>query len=55
MRLKISDLSSIHDTKEFINEIEKTIKEFYRILKSGHYCAIVIGDTKRNKMYQSLA
>lgn len=27
----------------------------YRVLKSNKYCAILIGDTRRNKMYQPLA
>jgi len=46
------DLSNIHDLDEFCNEIEK---EFYRVLKKDKYCAILIGDTRRNKMYQPLA
>jgi len=49
------DLSNIHDLDEFCDEIEKVAKEFYRVLKKGKYCAILIGDTRRNKMYQPLA
>ena len=49
------DLSNIHDLDEFCDEIEKVAKEFYRVLKKDKYCAILIGDTRRNKMYQPLA
>lgn len=49
------DLSNIHDIDKFTDEIEKVAKELYRVLKNGKYCAILIGDTRRNKMYQPMA
>jgi DNA modification methylase len=49
------DLSNIHDLDEFCDEIEKVAKEFYRVLKKDKHCAILIGDTRRKKMYQPLA
>lgn len=49
------DLSGIHDIDEFCDEIEKVAKELYRVLKVGKYCAILMGDTRRKKMYQPLA
>lgn len=49
------DLSSIHNLDEFANEIEKVAKEMFRVLKTGKFCAILIGDTRRQKMYQPLA
>ena len=49
------DLSNIHDLDEFCDEMEKVALEFYRVLKKNKYCAILIGDTRRNKMYQPLA
>lgn len=49
------DLSGIHDIDAFVEEIEKVAKELYRVLKKGKYCAILMGDTRRNKMYQPLA
>jgi len=49
------DLSNIHDIDEFANEMEKVAKEFYRVLKPSKYCAVLIGDTRRNKMYQPMA
>ena len=49
------DLSNIHDLDEFCDEIEKAAREFYRVLKQNKFCAILIGDTRRNKMYQPLA
>jgi len=49
------DLSNIHDLDTFCDEIEKVAKEFYRVLKKNNFCAILIGDTRREKMYQPLA
>lgn len=49
------DLSNIHDIDKFCDEVEKVASELYRVLKKDHYCAILIGDTRRNTMYQPLA
>jgi len=49
------DLSNIHDLDKFCDEMEKVAYEFYRVLKKDKYCAVLIGDTRRNKMYQPLA
>jgi DNA modification methylase len=49
------DLSHIKDLDKFCDEIEKVAGELYRVLKKDKYCAILIGDTRRNKMYQPLA
>ena len=51
----VEDLSNIHDIDTFCDEMEKVAKEFYRVLKKGKYCAILMGDTRRQKMYQPLA
>jgi len=50
-----ADLSNIHDIDEFCDEMEKVAREFYRVLKPNKYCAILIGDTRRKKMYQPMA
>ena len=49
------DLSNIHDLDIFCDEMEVVAREFYRVLKQNKFCAILIGDTRRNKMYQPLA
>lgn len=49
------DLSNIHDLEKFCDEMEKIALEFYRVLKLGKFCAILMGDTRRKKMYQPLA
>ncbi len=49
------DLSNVHSIDDFCNEIEKAAREFYRVLKPGKYCAVLIGDTRRNKFYVPLA
>lgn len=49
------DISNIHDIDRFCDEIEKVAKELYRVLRPGKFCAILMGDTRRNKMYQPLA
>lgn len=51
----VDDLSNIHDIEAFCDEMEKVAKEFYRVLKPGKFCAILVGDTRRQKMYQPLA
>ncbi|MCK9393826.1 MAG: DNA methyltransferase [Candidatus Paceibacterota bacterium] len=51
----VDDLSNIHDIETFCDEMEKVAKEFFRVLKKEKYCAILMGDTRRNKMYQPLA
>lgn len=50
-----NDLSNIHDIEKFCNEIKKIAKESFRILKKWKYCAVLIWDTRRNKIYQPLA
>ncbi len=35
--------------------MELVAKELYRVLRPGKYCAILIGGTRRNKMYQPMA
>lgn len=50
-----NDLSNIHHLDSFSDEMEKVASELYRVLKPGKFCAILIGDTRRKKMYQPLA
>lgn len=49
------DFSLISNVTEFCNEFEKGIKEFYRVLKENSYCAILIGDIRKNCHYVPLA
>lgn len=49
------DLSNIHDIDDFVGQVSLVAKELYRVLKPNKYCAILIGDTRRNKLYQPLA
>jgi len=49
------DLSSINDLEKFCDEMEIIAKELFRVLKKGGFCAILMGDTRRKKMYQPLA
>lgn len=49
------DLSNIHDIDKFCDEIEKVAKESFRVLKKWKYCAILMWDTRREKMYIPLA
>jgi DNA modification methylase len=50
-----ADLSNIHDLDKFCDEIEKVAVEMFRVLKQGKFCAVLMGDTRRKKMYQPLA
>ncbi len=49
------DLSLISNIEHFCDEFEKAIIEFYRVLKENSYCAILIGDTRKNCHYIPLA
>lgn len=49
------DLSNIHDIDKFCDEIEKVAKESFRVLKPWKFCAVLMWDTRRNKLYQPLA
>jgi len=48
------DLSNIHDIEKFCDEMEIVAKEFYRVLKHWKFCAILMWDTRRNKLYQPM-
>lgn len=48
------DLSHLK-MKEFLSEIFKVAEESYRVLKKGKFCAILMGDTRKNGMVQPLA
>ncbi|MCL4385245.1 MAG: methyltransferase domain-containing protein, partial [Cyanobacteria bacterium] len=43
-----NDLSNL-EPNIFLKEINKVAKESFRVLKPGKYCAILIGDLRRNK------
>lgn len=49
------DLSAISNLQKFCEQIERVARECYRVLKSGKYCAILIGDTRRRRHYVPLA
>lgn len=49
------DLSNISSPIKFCDEFEYAIREFYRVLKPGKYCAILIGDTRKSRHYVPLA
>ena len=43
------DLSSISKLPDFIRELRIGIKELFRVLKTDHYCSILIGDTRKGQ------
>ena len=49
------DLSRISSPQKFCNTFDPGIKEMYRVLKPGHYCAILVGDTRRSQHYVPLS
>ena len=46
---------SLLPIKEFLFEIGRVAQEFHRILKNGNFCAILMGDARKNGMVQPLA
>lgn len=49
------DLSNIANITLFCDELEKVIKELYRVLKPGRFCSILIGDTRKSQHYVPLS
>lgn len=49
-----NDLSRLN-MKEFLPEIHEVAKEAYRVLKKDKFCAVLMGDTRKNGMVQPLA
>ncbi len=49
------DLSNIHDINIFCKQMKKVAKESFRVLKKGWFCAVLMWDTRRKKMYIPLA
>ena len=49
------DLSNISGVKKFCDELEKGVKELYRVLKEDKYCGILIGDTRKSRHYVPLS
>jgi DNA modification methylase len=49
------DLSNIHNIDKFCDEIEKVAKESFRVLKKWWFCAVLMWDTRREKIYIPLA
>ncbi|MCZ7401404.1 MAG: DNA methyltransferase [Candidatus Methanoperedens sp.] len=45
------DLSSVHNIAEFADEMRKVAVECMRVLKPGKHCAILMGDSRRNKHF----
>jgi len=43
------DLSKVYSIEEFEQKMSEVAREFFRVLKPGKYCAILIGDTRRHK------
>ncbi len=44
------DLSALK-IEDFMQEMHKVAKEFWRVLRPGKYCAILIGDTRKHRHY----
>ena len=49
------DLSKVRDIAEFVDQMRLVADECFRVLKPDHYCAILVGDTRRNKHYTPIA
>jgi len=45
------DLSAIPNIDLFVEEFKKVISEFYRVLKAGKHCAVLLGDTHNKCHY----
>ena len=49
------ELSRVRNIAEFVEQMRLVADECFRVLKPDHYCAILVGDTRRNKHYTPIA
>ncbi len=49
------DLSNVRDIEQFVAQMRLVADEAYRVLKPDHYCAILVGDTRRSRHYVTIA
>lgn len=49
------DLSAISSVSKFCGEMARAAAQWYRTLKAGRYCAVLIGDTRRGRHFVPLA
>jgi DNA modification methylase len=49
------DFSSISSIPKFLDALEIALREMYRVLKPGRFCAILIGDTRKGQHYVPLS
>lgn len=49
------DLSSISSVPRFFSEMNLIAMELFRVTKEDHYCAILIGDTRKGQHYLPLS
>ncbi len=45
------DLSGMRKLPDFLEAMRKVAAESYRVLKEDHYCAVLIGDTRKGRHY----
>jgi DNA modification methylase len=46
-----TDISGLRKLPEYLEAMRRVAAESYRVLKEGHYCGILIGDTRRGRHY----
>ncbi len=51
----LADLSNVRSIADYAVEMGRVANEAYRVLKPDHYCAILMGDTRRNKHFTPIA
>ena len=49
------DLSKVRNIAEFVAQMRLVADECYRVLKPDHHCAILVGDTRRNRHFTPIA
>jgi DNA modification methylase len=49
------DLSQARSLDDYLEGMRRVALESYRVLKPGHHCAILVGDTHRHKHYVPIA
>lgn len=55
MKNRVEGDLSLLPLDEYLNEMKKVANESFRVLKSGKYCAVLVGDTRKRKHYVPIA
>ena len=49
------DFSNVRSIAQYVEQMRLVVAEAYRVLRPDHYCAVLMGDTRRSRHYTPIA